>query len=55
MPNDGAVEQGLRFFPTTPEGYRFIVFTYPPESEIVVPAMTRASAWDREIERLSPA
>jgi mannose-6-phosphate isomerase-like protein (cupin superfamily) len=52
VPNDGTVEQGLRFFPTTPEGYRFIIFTYPPESEIVVPE-DPAAAWE-ETERLTP-
>ncbi len=52
VPNDGTVEQGLRFFPTLPEGYRFIIFTYPPESEITVPE-DPAAAW-AETERLTP-
>jgi len=53
VPNDGAVEQGLRFFPTTPEGYRFIIFTYPPDSDR--PAMPDDLEWaTAETDRLTP-
>jgi mannose-6-phosphate isomerase-like protein (cupin superfamily) len=52
VPTTGEIEQGLRFFPTTPEGYRFVVFTYPPESEMTVPEDAEA-AW-AETERLTP-
>jgi mannose-6-phosphate isomerase-like protein (cupin superfamily) len=52
VPNRGEVETGLRFFPTTPEGYRFIVFSMPPESEVTVPDDPEA-AW-AETERLTP-
>ncbi len=52
VPGRGEPEAGLRFFPTTPEGYRFIVFSMPPEHEITVPADAEA-AW-AETERLTP-
>ncbi len=52
VPNTGTVEQGLRFFPTTPDGYRFIVFSMPPEHEVTVPEDAEA-AW-AETERLTP-
>jgi mannose-6-phosphate isomerase-like protein (cupin superfamily) len=52
VPSRGEVESGLRFFPTSPDGYRFIVFTMPPEHEIVVPEDADA-AW-AETERLTP-
>jgi len=52
VPNDGTVQEGLRFFPTNKDGYRFIIFTYPPESEITVPE-DAAAAWE-ETERLTP-
>jgi mannose-6-phosphate isomerase-like protein (cupin superfamily) len=52
VPNSGEVEKGLRFFPTTPEGYRYIIFSMPPENEVVVPE-DAAAAWE-ETERLTP-
>jgi mannose-6-phosphate isomerase-like protein (cupin superfamily) len=52
VPNDGKPEVGLRFFPQGPEGYRYILFTMPPESEVVVPDDPEA-AWE-ETERLTP-
>jgi mannose-6-phosphate isomerase-like protein (cupin superfamily) len=52
VPNTGTVEQGLRFFPTTPDGHRFIVFSMPPEHEVTMPEDAEA-AW-AETERLTP-
>jgi mannose-6-phosphate isomerase-like protein (cupin superfamily) len=52
VPYDGTPQTGLRFFPTTPDGYRFIVFTMPPEHEVTVPEDAEA-AW-AETERLTP-
>jgi hypothetical protein len=53
VPNDGAVEEGLRFFPTTPEGFRFVIFTYPPNSER--PEMPEDLEWaTAETDRLTP-
>jgi mannose-6-phosphate isomerase-like protein (cupin superfamily) len=52
VPTTGEVEQGLRFFPMAPEGYRFVIFTYPPEAEMTVPEDADA-AW-AETERLTP-
>jgi mannose-6-phosphate isomerase-like protein (cupin superfamily) len=52
VPNDGAVQTGLRFFPTNPDGFRFHIFTFPPESERVIPE-DAAAAWE-ETERLTP-
>lgn len=37
VPNDGFHDETRRYFPARPEGYRFTLFSYPPESEMVVP------------------
>jgi mannose-6-phosphate isomerase-like protein (cupin superfamily) len=52
VPGRGEVETGLRFFPTTSDGFRYIVFSMPPEHEVVVPDDAEA-AW-AETERLTP-
>jgi mannose-6-phosphate isomerase-like protein (cupin superfamily) len=52
VPNRGEVEKGLRFFPTNPDGYRFVLFSMPPQHEVTVPEDADA-AW-AETERLTP-
>jgi mannose-6-phosphate isomerase-like protein (cupin superfamily) len=52
VPNSGEVEKGLRFFPTNPDGYRFVLFSMPPQHEVTVPEDADA-AW-AETERLTP-
>jgi mannose-6-phosphate isomerase-like protein (cupin superfamily) len=37
VPNDGSHDETRRYFPASPEGYRFTVFSYPPQGEVVVP------------------
>jgi mannose-6-phosphate isomerase-like protein (cupin superfamily) len=37
VPNDGSHDETRRYFPGKPEGYRFTLFSYPPESEMVIP------------------
>jgi mannose-6-phosphate isomerase-like protein (cupin superfamily) len=52
VPSCGEVETGLRFFPTNRDGYRFILFSMPPEHEMTVPDDVEA-AW-AETERQVP-
>ncbi len=52
VPNRGEVQTGLRFFPSSPDGYRFIIFSMPPAHEMTVPDDAEA-AW-AETERLTP-
>lgn len=52
VPNHGEVEKGLRFFPSSSDGYRFIIFSMPPAHEMTVPDDPEA-AW-AETERLTP-
>jgi len=52
VPNDGTVREGLRFFPTGPEGYRFVIFSYPPAHEMTFPDDLEAAL--AETERLTP-
>lgn len=37
VPNDGYHDLGRRYFPGAPEGFRFTLFSYPPQSQMVVP------------------
>ena len=37
VPNDGSHDQTRRYFPASPEGYRFTIFSYPPQGEMRVP------------------
>lgn len=37
VPNDGSHDEGRRYFPAGPEGYRYTLFSYPPQTEMVVP------------------
>jgi hypothetical protein len=37
IPTDGAVASGLKYFPELPHGWRFGIFSYPPETELVAP------------------
>jgi mannose-6-phosphate isomerase-like protein (cupin superfamily) len=52
VPSEGTVQEGLRFFPTTPQGFRFVIFTYPPDSEREAPEDMDAAL--AETERLTP-
>lgn len=37
VPNDGYHDEGRRYFPAGPQGYRYTLFSYPPQGEMVVP------------------
>jgi hypothetical protein len=53
VPNEGVVHEHLDFFPVGDQGYRFLVFSYPPPSESV-PAPDDLEAAIAETERLLP-
>lgn len=52
VPFDGIQEEGLNFFPKQPAAFRFIVFTYPPNSDKAERKTDEAS--HAETERLAP-
>jgi mannose-6-phosphate isomerase-like protein (cupin superfamily) len=52
VPHAGEATPGLRFFPPVPGSYRFVIFTYPPESEKTEPGEFDAAL--AETERLTP-
>jgi hypothetical protein len=52
VPNDGYHDPGRRYFPSAPEGYRYTIFSYPPQSQMVVPDDLDAAI--AESARLSP-
>lgn len=37
VPNDGDHEPSRRYFPGVPEGFRYTLFSYPPQGQMVVP------------------
>jgi mannose-6-phosphate isomerase-like protein (cupin superfamily) len=51
VPFDGSHDEGRRYFPPT-EGYRFTLFSYPPQGEMVVPDDLEAAI--AESARLAP-
>jgi hypothetical protein len=52
VPNDGSHDQTRRYFPAGPAGYRFTLFSYPPQGEMVVPDDLEAAV--AESARLAP-
>jgi hypothetical protein len=52
VPNTGDAPPQLRFFPTNPDGYRFIVFSQPPDAKVTVPDDLEAAL--EEMEELTP-
>jgi hypothetical protein len=52
VPNRGAPPGQLRFFPTNPDGYRYVIFSYPPASKVTVPDDLDAAL--AEMEELTP-
>jgi mannose-6-phosphate isomerase-like protein (cupin superfamily) len=37
VPNDGSHDASRRYFPGSPEGFRYTLFSYPPQGAMVVP------------------
>ena len=52
VPNDGSHDPKRRYFPGAPEGYRFTLFSYPPQGRMVVPDDLEAAI--AESARLAP-
>ncbi|MBW0101889.1 cupin domain-containing protein [Pseudonocardia sp. KRD291] len=52
VPNDGSHDESRRYFPAAPEGYRFTVFSYPPQGAMTVPDDLDAAI--AESARLAP-
>jgi mannose-6-phosphate isomerase-like protein (cupin superfamily) len=52
VPNDGYHDEKRRYFPGAPEGYRFTIFSYPPQGEMTVPDDLEAAI--AESARLAP-
>lgn len=52
VPNDGSHDEGRRYFPAAPEGYRFTVFSYPPQAQMTFPDDLDAAI--AESARMSP-
>jgi quercetin dioxygenase-like cupin family protein len=52
VPDRAIPEEGLGFFPESPGGYRFVIFTYPPDSQRLEPDNSDEAL--RETERLTP-
>jgi mannose-6-phosphate isomerase-like protein (cupin superfamily) len=53
VPHTGQAQPGLSHFPGVPGGYRFVIFTYPPEAEMT-PVPEDFDAALAETERLTP-
>jgi hypothetical protein len=52
VPNLGETPPQLRFFPSNPDGYRYVVFSQPPDSRVTVPDDLPAAL--EEMEQLTP-
>ncbi|MFR9806076.1 cupin domain-containing protein [Pseudonocardia sp. RS010] len=52
VPNDGSHDESRRYFPAGPAGYRFTLFSYPPQGEMTVPDDLEAAV--AESARLAP-
>jgi hypothetical protein len=52
VPNDGTPPGQLRFFPSSSDGYRYIIFRQPPQAQVTVPDDMEAAL--AEMEELTP-
>lgn len=53
VPNAGLVQEDLNFFPVNAQGYRFVIFSYPPASQVTPPPEDMDAAI-AETERMLP-